>query len=1164
MSALVSPSLFDAPVEGEGAVVHPGQWRLARMEVVNWGTFSNFHTVDVSRKGLLITGESGSGKSSLLDAAACVLTPPRALRLNAAAQSEGVRAKDRTLYSYIRGAWNNQTDETGEISSSYLRDRTATWSGVLLRYECGLARDAINLVALYHLRANSTGREGLSSLYVVAEGDRTLLDFRPYVENGLETKALNRDMKGATGYREHAPFAANFRRRMGIQSDKALELLHRTQAAKNFGSLDDLFRKFMLDDPKTFAQKDVAVEQFSALRQAYDGVVDQRNQRDALEPLVEQAKRHDDAEERQRGAQRLQDVLGGYTEQQIIAQLERQQEQCRRAAQQLAADVERAEAEYKRMQQQRAQAQAALDEKGGFVLDSAEKDLLQYEQQLRTVQSNRSRLEADLKDADPALGALRLPDTSEEWSDLVSRVQRAARELQDERERAVETTTERYANLDAAKREIESLDKELQHLRKHPTNIPRELDEVRLALADDLGIDAVELPFVGELLDVPAEFSQWRGAIERVLNSQAKTLLVAHDYVPAVRRYVDTHHLGLRFEFEDVPADVEVPQDHSSPRSLVRRVRVSSRAKHPEYAKWVNRLIRTKFDYICVDSPDELGEHRQALTKAGQIKHVNRHIKDDRHRVDDRSRWILGAVNDEKIEELVAKRKRREQDYRQARELVQEEERRRECSFILQRLGATLRDAAWSSYDEASARRDRDDSARYVEELRRGTAEMNEARRLRDEADAHLCEAERLFQDVQLEKRANDRKFEDGERQLANHRGRLKGCEVPDDRERAELKRLFDACARRKSAPGDAERSTMDGTYQTSNDVSQLLVKRQKDAAEELRRSRSAVERTIAAYRGRWKTESADLGDGFEARGEYLGIYRRIVASGLPSFEREFLKVLNDFSQDQITVIATTIRDALREVKDKIRLVNRSLALSEYSPGIHLQIDVRECRSQQANTFLSDLRAIAQDSYDNTDLASAEARYQRTAAVMRRLSSDEPADRRWRDECLDTRRHAAFRAKEVDAQGNVQNVHDSDAGLSGGQKQKLVIFCLAAALRYQLADEDEPVPSYGTVMLDEAFDKADHRFAATAMDIFEAFGFQMVLATPMKLLQTADDHIGGVAYVHCHDRRSSTVQLLSFEEDEGAGGGAADGDAADAGGVAASDDDPAPEGLFAL
>src|SRR5680860_382554 len=61
---------------------------------------------------------------------------------------------------------------------------------------------------------------------------------------------------------------------------------------------------------------------------------------------------------------------------------------------------------------------------------------------------------------------------------------------------------------------------------------------------------------------------------------------------------------------------------------------------------------------------------------------------------------------------------------------------------------------------------------------------------------------------------------------------------------------------------------------------------------------------------------------------------------------------------------------------------------------------------------------------------------------MQRLASSDNADMAWKRRCLDTREHVTFMAHEVDLAGRVVNVHDSSAGLSGGQRQKLVIFCL--------------------------------------------------------------------------------------------------------------------------
>ena len=71
---------------------------------------------------------------------------------------------------------------------------------------------------------------------------------------------------------------------------------------------------------------------------------------------------------------------------------------------------------------------------------------------------------------------------------------------------------------------------------------------------------------------------------------------------------------------------------------------------------------------------------------------------------------------------------------------------------------------------------------------------------------------------------------------------------------------------------------------------------------------------------------------------------------------------------------------------------------------------------------------------------------------------------------------------------------------------------------------------FGTVILDEAFDRADSQFTRRGMDVFNEFGFHMVLATPEKMLQTIQDYIGGAAVVQCFDRKHSTLALLEIED----------------------------------
>jgi uncharacterized protein YPO0396 len=151
--------------------------------------------------------------------------------------------------------------------------------------------------------------------------------------------------------------------------------------------------------------------------------------------------------------------------------------------------------------------------------------------------------------------------------------------------------------------------------------------------------------------------------------------------------------------------------------------------------------------------------------------------------------------------------------------------------------------------------------------------------------------------------------------------------------------------------------------------------------------------------------------------------------------------------------------------------------------------------------------------------------------LVLRLASADSADQRWRALVLDVRQHIDFIARERDAAGLEVEVYRSGAGKSGGQRQKLAATCLAAALRYQLGGIDGGFPTYSTVVLDEAFDKADPKFTALAMNIFVTFGFQMVVATPLRSVMALDPFIGGATYVSIKDRKHSQSRAIEYDDE---------------------------------
>ncbi|MDR0501595.1 MAG: AAA family ATPase [Coriobacteriales bacterium] len=1125
------------------ASLHPGQWRLARIETANWGTFNGYQTLPVSRRGLLITGPSGSGKSTLLDAITTVLTPPINRKLNAAALGASNAAADRTICSYVRGAWRHETDDTGEIANTYLRPNVATWSGILLRYESQcldaktqlqqtLSSAAINLIALFNLKAGSNSPDGLSVLYATVRGEHLLKEFEPYAINGIDIAKFNREQKSSNGHawREHSSFAQKFCRDMGIGSNtgaeiaastagaKTLVLLHKTQAAKNFGSLDDLFRRFMLDDPITFKQADDAVERFTALNQAYAGVVEQRQQMQHLEPLLELDSRYHKSQLEQTELEQLQVALDSHSDQLVLEHLMAKQLDVKRKINICSEAVYTASHEQEQARAALTQAQAAMDSAGGKAFDDARLACDNCQLRYNNVLDSRKSLANELASVKMLID---LPVTQSDWQnmllDLKAKADVAAAKQVNEKDSRYAT----FGQVSELKAQLTELRTELRHLRSSRTNIPAKLAQIRLDLATHVGIMPDEFPFIGEMINVKPEEVKWRGAIERLLGNYAKTLLVSQRHVTKVSEYLEKHHLGIRLEYQAIPAEVEVTMRSTPNDSLVKKLNVRQHKHHIEFSNWLNQDLRKRFNYTCVNQAQDMQDKEMALTLAGQIKKRNHYVKDDRFMIDDRSRWVLGDANDEKIDILAQVEERLKQELASAEAIASATEDETSIAKNLLRLSNMLQSVPWSNYDELMAKTDLESSQKHYNLLKSCDGKLRNAETMRDEAQRRKDAADAEVEKARIDEGMLAKQLASIQSDIDDITSSAATKITVGEKERDLLNKKF------KQQNSQYDKSA-DSIRRTAREVRNLLQEQSRIVAERLQKNRLECERTIDKFKQKWPLAATNLSSEFGDLQSYLGIYKRIKANGLPEYEKRFMQVLHDFSQDQITVLATTVRAAFREVKDKLVMVNKSLKLSEYSPGIHLQIDVKDNRSKQVTDFLNELQAITKDVWSETDLAGAEARYLRTDSIIRRFRSDETADKKWKSECLDTRLHVCFTAKEIDNNGNVQGVYQSDAGLSGGQKQKLVIFCLAAALRYQLADEDQPIPSYGTVVLDEAFDKADHQFAAMAMDIFKVFGFHMVLATPLKLLQTLERHIGAIASISCADSRYSRIQMIDF------------------------------------
>src|SRR5258705_7606939 len=92
------------------AQARPGV-RLHGVEIVNWGTFDKqICHLDLGGDNALLTGDIGSGKSTLVDGITSLLVPAQKIAFNKAA---GAEARERDLRSYVLGHYKSERGEAG-------------------------------------------------------------------------------------------------------------------------------------------------------------------------------------------------------------------------------------------------------------------------------------------------------------------------------------------------------------------------------------------------------------------------------------------------------------------------------------------------------------------------------------------------------------------------------------------------------------------------------------------------------------------------------------------------------------------------------------------------------------------------------------------------------------------------------------------------------------------------------------------------------------------------------------------------------------------------------------------------------------------------------------------------------------------------------------------
>ncbi|WP_347354346.1 SbcC/MukB-like Walker B domain-containing protein [Intrasporangium sp.] len=1098
----------------DGCLGAPG-YRLDHIELLGWGTFDRaVWRFDLGGHTSLLTGDIGSGKSTLVDAITTLLLPAQRISYNKAA---GAETRERSLRSYVLGHWKSERSETTGLSRPVaLRDHTSH-SAVLAVFRNERLDSSVTLAQVFWLPDDHAGQP--NRFYVVA--DRELGIVRDLSDFGTDVTALKKRLRGV-GITPHATFPEYeraYRRALGVPSSQAMELFHQTVSMKSVGNLTEFVRAHMLEPFDAATRVRGLIEHFEDLTAAHDAVIKARAQLAALDPIVAGCDEVDrlgadlaaatDAQQalRYAAATVTLELLGAAAEEtEVLLAHER-------------AAHEGAEREVATL---RAEQQGLRDARAGHA--GGRVGALEEARQRHTEEKQaRAKRHRAWSDDLAAAGLERLADP-EEFPRIRGEALDAQTAVDEESTRVGEGQNEHVVERHRLRTESDEIRAELVSLRQRRSSIPRELLTLRDRLCEESGVAEARVPFVGELLQVRPGEDRWRGAAERVLRGFALSLIVDDADYRRVADWVDGHHLGTRLVYHRVrPAERHQP---AAPVSGTLAAKLELRDS--PYAAWLGAELTARAAHECVDSLDDFRRVSRAVTVRGQVKSGSFHEKDDRHRVEDQSRYVLGWDNKAKQDALIERGTRVQEQLNSVDGAIrQAEARQRELRQRREALTRVLvvddvRDIDWWS------------CSRALHEVERELALLVDASRELAQIDARLAVVETELGNAEERRGRHERTLGGLERRLAD---------LDSDRQRntevlagmaASARPAVEQAASTLRSRGVARTDAVPGV---AEQLRAELVEQSTTLSRRLNSATSRTERLMDALRRDYPAETTEMDASIEAAGEFREFRERVARDDLPRFEADFKRFLNQNTIREIAGFQTRLLQQSKEITERIRIINTSLRDIDYNTDRFIRLDAVATPLTEIRQFRADLRACTEGVLGGeTDDLYSEQKFDQVRALIARFRGREgfaEHDRQWTARVTDVRNWFVFNASERwrESDEEHETYADSD-GKSGGQKEKLAYTILAASLAYQfrLDTSGGSARTFRFAVIDEAFGRGSDESTRYALQLFKRLGLQLLVVTPLQKVHTIEPFVRRVGFVDNPSGRSSRLHNLTIEE----------------------------------
>jgi uncharacterized protein YPO0396 len=1076
------------------------QFHLSRLQVINWGVFDGYHDIPFSEGGALIAGASGSGKSSLLDAISLGFLPFNRRNFNASGDNTaaGSSAGRRTVDKYVRGAWGQRSDG-GTSRVMYLRGDGTAWSAVAVTYSSDSGRTVTGLVLKW---LTGESRNDSSSRFVLGDGDLDIEDVcNRWVAGRFDTGVFKGDGWRFTTKVE-SQYLAQLYATIGIRaSDAAQQLLGKAKSLKSVGGLEQFVREFMLDEPESLTRLPEALKQIDPLVEARELLAVAQKKRKILGDIEKIQQRYA-SESTDLGIIDLVDLpmVRAYTDHVRLAQ-------CPTQIAQLDTTIDQLDNEHEDITRSLNLAKAEADSLNAQISgSSASIGPLQSQVTAAETEAEQvSRRRGAYEDMLTAQG-VDVPDTADHFWNLREELLAEATELLAKVERHREASTDAEYAQKAARIARDEAAKELKRVEHVGSALPEFALVMREQICAAVGVDAVDLPYIAELMDLKPDQTRWRTAVEKVLRGVGLRLMVPDQHWSKVLQFVNETNMRGRLQLHHVRAKFLNAEPVDPEQNTLAGKLFAVDPAHPCAAEAVD-VVTAAGDHICVDTPEVFARFRRAVTDTGLYKDSDRlAIKDDRRPLKQSEYLYQGDVS-AKINALTVDLAAAEEAYQKARRTADDiaaqrqqwRDRAAACKAICEQF------PQWSQIDTETADGHAD---RLREQYELLLADHPDIEALNARADECWSQIQKLMtRRGAIQTRRDD--LDDRRTRLLELSERLQPAFVSEP-----LTELLDRYA------GQVPVSLEMLEPEPHRDALFSSIKKEREQLRESRRrSYDELARILNTFDTSFPDAIPNNSENFDERvHDYVALCRHIDERELPEAYERMMRLVTEQAPDAILTLHRVAEQEARRISDQIDRVNTGLGAVEFNRGTRLTLRATP-RSLTAVSELTEIVRAISRRIAEVGLGDKQAILDQYADILRlrnRLASTAPEDKAWTRDALDVRNRFTFDCAEWDVSSEeLIRTHSNAGDNSGGEQEKLMAFCLAGALSFNLASPEstDNRPVFAQLMLDEAFSKSDPQFAQQALQAFRKFGFQLVIVATVQNATTIQPYIDSVVMV---------------------------------------------------